>query len=87
MLPYPLSLLQLFFVVSVAFAQTWKANPFVPPALPLAVKSPYLQIWWRQGATGDSINSRMDFFRDKSVWIRPELVQLSPDADRCAYTG
>jgi len=87
MLPNPLSLLRFFFVVSVTFAQSWKSNPFVPPAIPLAVKSPYLQTWLQQGAVEGSLNSGWQFFHDKSVWIRPKLLQLLPDADWWAYTG
>jgi len=69
MLPHALPLLQLLFVASFALAQTqnWTADPFVPPAIPLAVKSPYVQTWLRQGAAEGSLNSGWASFRDKSV--------------------
>jgi len=67
MLPCPLPLLHLLFVASIAFAQSWEADPFIPPAIPLAVKSPYLQTWSRQGAAEGSLDSGWASFRDKSV--------------------
>ncbi|KAF9653386.1 DUF1793-domain-containing protein [Thelephora ganbajun] len=67
MLPHPLAFLQLLLVASVAFAQTWKATPFVPPSLPLVVKTPYLSTWIPQGTAEGSLNSGWASFRDGSV--------------------
>ena len=72
MLPYQSSFLQLLFVASIAFAQNWKADPFVPPAIPLAVRTPYIQTWLRQGTAEGSLNSGWESFRDKSVCVRPD---------------
>ena len=46
--PPVLLLLQFLLAASAALGQNWKADPFIPPAIPLAVKSPYLQIWSQQ---------------------------------------
>ena len=67
MLPHPLSLLQLLLLTVFALAQNWKATPFIPPAIPLAVKSPYLQTWMQQGKSEGSLNSGWETFRDGSV--------------------
>ena len=67
MLLHPLSLLQFLSVVSFAFAANWTANPFVPPAVPLAVKSPFLQAWAMQGTAEGSLNSGWETFRDGAV--------------------
>ena len=74
MLPLPL-FLQLLFLTSFAFAQTWKASPFIPPAIPLAVKSPYLQTWIQQGTAEGSLNAGWEAFRDGSVNRLLELLQ------------
>lgn len=69
MLPHrhPLLLFQLFCVTSLAVAQNWKADPFIPPAIPLAVKTPYLQTWMQEGTAEGSLNSGWESFRDGSV--------------------
>ena len=79
--PSPLPLLQFLLVASTALAQNWTADPFIPPAIPLAVKSPYLQTWLRQGAAEGSLNSGWGSFRDKTVRVRPELLQLFPETN------
>jgi len=79
MLTHQLSLLQLFLVASVPFAQNWKADSFA--AIPLAVIIPYLQTWSRRGTAEGSWNSGWESFRDKSVWILLEPLQWFPHAD------
>lgn len=71
MLLHPLSLLQFLSVASFAFAANWTANPFVPPAVPLAVKSPFLQAWAMQGTAEGSLNSGWETFRDGAIvaWL------------------
>ncbi|KAF9782924.1 hypothetical protein BJ322DRAFT_182136 [Thelephora terrestris] len=71
MLPHSLSLLQLLFLASFALAANWTATPFVPPAIPLAVKSPYLQTWMLQGTAEGSLNSGWESFRDGTIiaWL------------------
>ena len=59
-----LPLIQLFIVAPFAIAQNWTANPFNPPTIPLAVKTPYLQTWSRQGGVNDSLISAWPSFRD-----------------------
>ena len=78
--------LQFLLVVSVALAQNWTSDPFIPPAIPLAVKSPYLQTWLPQGTSDNPLHavSAWPAFRGsriKSVRILPELPQLFPEAD------
>ena len=80
MLPHPLSLLRLLSVASIALAQTWEATPFIPPAIPLAVKSPYVQTWSQQGAAEGSLDSGWESFRDGTVCVQPEFLQQFPDA-------
>ena len=77
----PLSFLQLLLVASFAFAQTWKASPFVPPAIPLAVKTPYLQTWMLQGTAEGSLNSGWEAFRDGTVNSLTWNSSVNPNAD------
>lgn len=42
--------LALLALVSVGSALDWTATPFNPPAVPLAVRTPYLSCWLPQGA-------------------------------------
>lgn len=89
MLLHPLSLLQLLSVVAFALAANWTANPFVPPAVPLAVKSPFLQTWLMQGTAEGSLNSGWEAFRDGAVShvLGPWWVHILTDKptylDRC----
>ncbi|KAL5536342.1 hypothetical protein ACEPAF_163 [Sanghuangporus sanghuang] len=48
----------------------WTAFPFSPPALPLAVRSPYLNIWITQGN-----NPRPAFIVDNTLWDTKVVVQ------------
>ena len=84
MSPHPLSLLQLLFVVPFTFAANWTAEPFIPPATPLAVKTPYLQTWMMQGTAEGSLNSGWVSFRDGMVNYLPHLQRI-PDTDRQAH--
>ncbi|KAF9784530.1 hypothetical protein BJ322DRAFT_1109249 [Thelephora terrestris] len=67
----PSSCLQLLFVASSALAQNWTANPFIPPALPLAVKTPYLQTWVQRAGVNSSLNYGWQSYRDgsKIAWV------------------
>lgn len=75
MLPRPLELLLLFFVVPLAFAQNWTANPFIPPATPLAVKGPFLQTWLQETTVNSSLNAGWQFYRDGTVGYLPLPLQ------------
>ncbi|KAI0265444.1 DUF1793-domain-containing protein [Gloeopeniophorella convolvens] len=48
-------------VSSVKASVTWAATPFNPPAVPLAVRSPYLSTWLPQGA-GTALNAAWPTF-------------------------
>ncbi|TCD64701.1 hypothetical protein EIP91_003775 [Steccherinum ochraceum] len=50
-----LSLLSFFFPF-VASGPAWTSDPFIPPAIPLAVRSPYLSAWLPQGQ-GTALNA------------------------------
>ncbi|KAJ7179016.1 DUF1793-domain-containing protein [Mycena filopes] len=50
-----LSLASFFFTFCAASQVTWKATPFNPSSIPLAVRSPYLSTWLPQGA-GNPLN-------------------------------
>lgn len=45
----------LTFIVLARAAVTWTATPLNPPAVPLAVRSPYLSAWLQQGS-GQALN-------------------------------
>ena len=79
MLPHPLSFLQILFVASFVLAQNWTGSPFIPPAIPLAVKSPYLQTWSQQGTAVGSLNSAWESFRDGTVSHLLEFLWRIPD--------
>jgi hypothetical protein len=32
-------------------------RPFIPPALPLAIRSPYLNIWYPEGERAEAVNA------------------------------
>ena len=90
-----MSLLLFLLLASTAIAQSWRSNPFVPPAVPLAVKSPYLQTWLRQGAEhrDGSLNAIPDgslnvvpggspnAYPDERVCAKPDLPQLFPETN------
>ena len=78
MLPHSLSLLQLLFLASFALAN-WTATPFVPPAVPLTVNSPYLQTWMTQGTAEGSLNSGWESFRDGTVSHLPRNISADPE--------
>ncbi|TFK43420.1 DUF1793-domain-containing protein [Crucibulum laeve] len=59
------SLILVLSVVSVQ-ALTWTTTPFNPPAIPLAVRSPYLSAWLAQGA-GAALNDVWPTFWTGSV--------------------
>lgn len=44
------------FVQAQSGAVNWTTLPFHPPALPLAVKSPYLNTWIHQGSNSAGLN-------------------------------
>ena len=67
MLFHPFSLLPFLLAASFAFAQNWTASPFIPPAIPLAVKTPYIQTWKQQGTADGSLNVGWATFRDSTV--------------------
>ncbi|KAF9782928.1 hypothetical protein BJ322DRAFT_182840 [Thelephora terrestris] len=86
MIPHPLSLVQLLLAASFAVAQTWTANPFNPPAIPLAIKSPYLQTWSRQVTANSSLTSASPSFRDSSSavgWVG----MIRVDKTSCGWMG
>ena len=88
MLPHPLPFLQLLFLTSFAVAQRWTATPFIPPAVPLTVKTPYLQTWLSEGAGEGSLNSGWESFRDGTVSStsldRPSISTSRPTvSDHC----
>ena len=75
MLLHALSLLQPLLVAPLAFAQNWTANPFIPPATPLAVKGSYVQAWLPQGgAVNSSLNSGFQTYRDGTVSCLPVFI-------------
>lgn len=45
----------------------WTATPFNPPALPLAVRTPYLSAWLEQSKGAPSPNGVYPQYRDQSV--------------------
>ena len=47
-------------------AVTWTADPFIPAAVPLAVRSPYLSTWLPQG-NGTALNEGWSQFWDTNV--------------------
>lgn len=55
-------------IVVGALAQTngqWNASPFNPPAIPIAVKSPYLNTWLAQGENPPAANEAWaDFWNE-----------------------
>ena len=57
-------------VASTAIAQIWRSDPFIPPEIPLIVKSPYLQAW-----LDGSLNLGSTLFRADEV--RTYLDSLS----------
>ena len=71
----PASLLQLLFAASSAFAQNWTVNPFIPPAIPLAVKTPYLQTWIQRAGANSSLNYGRPYYLDGSVDHESKLLQ------------
>lgn len=73
-----LSLLQLLLVAPLALAQNWTANPFIPPAAPLAVKTPYLQTWLQETPANSSLTSWWQSYRDGSVGHLPVLIPWIP---------
>lgn len=94
MLLHFLLVAQLLFAVPCAVAQNWTANPFVPPATPLAVRTPYLQTWAQMGGVNGSLNSGWQSYRDGSVCHRTESFrwfhatnQPSPNIQKLTWTG
>ena len=81
MLPHLVPLLQLLFFTPLVFAQDWTANPFIPPATPLAVRGPYLQTWLQQAAANNSLNSWWQYYRDGTVGHLPPLLQRNPETE------
>lgn len=75
MLLHILSLLQFLLAAPLVFAQNWTANPFIPPATPLAVKGPFVQTWLPLAGTNISLNSGWQIYRDGSVGQLPMLPQ------------
>ncbi len=53
-------------------AVTWDAAPFNPPAVPLAVRTPYLSAWLAQGS-GTALNAGWPTFWTGSVRV-PTLL-------------
>ncbi|KAF8213809.1 DUF1793-domain-containing protein [Mycena galopus ATCC 62051] len=53
-----------------AVATSWTSTPFSPPAIPLAVRSPYLNTWLAQGE-GTALNNAWATFWDGAVtaWV------------------
>ena len=80
MAPCLLPLLQFLLVASTALAQNWTADPFIPPAIPFAVKSPYLQTWSRQGTP----QSTGPLYGLWPTWTG--LIRVDDD-DRCHWMG
>ena len=75
---------------TLVLAQTgppWIARPFNPPALPLAVRSPYVNAWHPQGNGPSAINTNWP-----QMWpinnVRPRLDPLlsSSQSKRCRLT-
>ena len=85
MLPHPLSLLQVLFVASFAFAKSWTGSPFIPPAVLLAVKTPYIQTWVPQGTGSGTLYAGWEAFRDNTVGHSLELPEGVQVADRQVY--
>lgn len=57
--------LKFFFLLTIATcccALDWTASPFNPPAVPLAVRSPYLSAWLPQGQNALSLGSTWPTF-------------------------
>lgn len=53
----------------------WTANPLNPPAAPLAVRSPYLSAWLRQGGSGVPLNGAWPTFWSGGVSLDFLLVR------------
>lgn len=60
------ALLSLLLYANVVHALNWTAEPFNPPAIPLAVRTPYLSAWLPQGE-GAALNDRWPTFWTGSV--------------------
>ena len=45
----------------------WQSTPFNPPAIPLAVRSPYLSTWLQGGDSGGRLNGQWPTFWTGSV--------------------
>ena len=58
-------------------AVTWTADPFIPAAVPLAVRSPYLSTWLPQG-NGTALNEGWSQFWDTNVSGSIRLLMRSP---------
>jgi hypothetical protein len=64
----------LFGISSAQNTPDWQATPFNPPAIPLAVRSPYLSAWLQGGNTGGRLNGQWPTFWTGSVHIIPALI-------------
>ena len=77
----------LSYAVIVLGAVTWTADPFIPAAVPLAVRSPYLSTWLPQG-NGTALNEGWSQFWDTNVSGSIRLcVRLAIAVARRAFTS
>ncbi len=77
-----LALLLSLFISPILGAVTWRATPFNPPSVPLAVRSPYLSAWLAQGA-GTALNADWPTFWTGSVSTPLKVEGMYP-SDRYA---
>lgn len=75
---------------NVARALDWTAEPFNPPAIPLAVRTPYLSTWLPQGE-GAALNDRWATFWTGSVrkilLLLVEMLLTRVDKSDCRLDG
>ncbi|CAE6479297.1 unnamed protein product [Rhizoctonia solani] len=57
-----LTAISLFGVSSAQNTPDWQSTPFNPPAIPLAVRSPYLSAWLQGGNSGGRLNGQWPTF-------------------------
>ncbi|KAJ7634847.1 hypothetical protein FB45DRAFT_1142317 [Roridomyces roridus] len=75
-------------------APSWTSTPFSPPSIPLAVRSPYVNTWLKQGA-GTALNDAWPVFwaGQTAAWVgfvsvdgKPYSYMGTPSVDGSSYT-
>lgn len=66
-----------FCLAPVLAATTGTVTPFIPPAVPLAVRSPYLSVWLNQGGTGVALNDAWPSFWTAGSVSRVHMIRAT----------